>query len=103
MLSVVSSPSKPLAGADVADTVVGKAAALLMIQGGVKRLHAVRLSEMAIPALDASDVEWEAEQIVPFILGRDGKSMCVTEQTVADISSPSEALVALQKRFASAN
>ena len=73
-----------LAGASVADTVVGKAAAILCIHGKVKELHAGMMSQKAIEILDSSSLEYEFEWSVPFILNRDQSGPCIFEALVED-------------------
>ena len=73
-----------LKGASIADKVVGKAAAALMILGGVKELHALAL-------LRESDVKVDSTEVVPYIKNRDQsgwcplETMCYKEGSATDI------------------
>ena len=64
------------------DKVVGKAAAFLYIALGVKRLHAVTLSESALSLLSAHSVAVTYEVLVPRILNRMKDGYCPMESAV---------------------
>ena len=52
-----------LNGATVADKVVGRGAAALMILGGVKQLHAALISEQAIEFLEKADIKRSGSEL----------------------------------------
>lgn len=68
-----------LSGASIADKVVGKAAAAIMVLGGVSRLHADVISEPAAALLQNAGVELEAVNIVPHIINRTKTGWCPLE------------------------
>lgn len=68
-----------LCGASVADKVVGKGAAALMILGHVKELHADLVSEDALALLRESSVLVTYGNKVPYIRNRAGTGMCPVE------------------------
>lgn len=68
-----------LNGASIADKVVGKAAAALMILGGIKELYTDLISEPAIELLNDSNVEVVYKHSVPFIQNRDKSGWCPLE------------------------
>jgi Domain of unknown function (DUF1893). len=56
-----------LKGASVADKVIGKAAAALLILGGVKELYANVVSLSALVFLREAGIETDFGRVVPFI------------------------------------
>lgn len=68
-----------LAGAEVADKVVGKGAAALMIMGKVRRLHAGVISVPALELLKTASMEVTYGQVVPNIVNRKGDGICPVE------------------------
>lgn len=81
-----------LRGAFVADKVVGKAAASLMMLGGVKRLHTGVISSLAISLLAGSDVVVDFDSEVPHINSRSGEGWCPLETKCKDCVTPDECL-----------
>lgn len=69
-----------LKGASVADKVIGKGAAALMIQGGVKAVYADLISEQALALFNAANVEVEYRKIVHHIENRDKSDWCPLEK-----------------------
>lgn len=81
LLSFLDS-GRPCAAFSAVDKVVGKAAAFLYIALGIKRLHAVTLSESALSLLSAHAVAVTYETLVPRILNRAGDGYCPMESSV---------------------
>ncbi len=81
-----------LRGAIVADKVVGKAAAALMLAGGVQALYTDTVSTLARELLDGSVMEvcWECE--VPHIINRIQTDWCPLEKLCRDCRTPEECL-----------
>lgn len=88
---------KFFAGACVADKVVGKAAALLCIYGGVSCVYAQVISEHAAKALQEHGVPYTFQEKVPYIINRSRTGMCPMEQKVLQVSDPVEAYEALRQ------
>jgi len=80
-----------LRGAEVADKVIGKAAALLFAHGGARSVWATRMSEAARDFLRATDIEFSYDELVPAILNRDGTDLCPMEQRAMGIAEPGAA------------
>lgn len=70
-----------LKGASVADKVVGKGAAALMVQGGVKEIYADLISESAHTLLVDAGIEVSYGQIVHHIENRDKTDWCPLEKS----------------------
>lgn len=80
LLGLLTNEPEFLRGALVADKVVGKAAAALMIKGGVDRLHADVISVPAVKLLEKHAVPFEYEEVVDYVKNRDGSSWCPLER-----------------------
>lgn len=87
-------------GAVVADKVIGKAAALLLIDGGVSEVFGAVMSESAAAFLSAYNVPFGYCELVPMIENRTHTGMCPMEETVLQLFDPSEAFSALEKTIA---
>ncbi|MCM1170193.1 MAG: DUF1893 domain-containing protein [Bacteroides sp.] len=81
-----------LRGAEVADKVVGKAAAALMILGGVRKLNTGILSRLALDLLKDYPVEVRFRQEVPHIINRTKTGLCPMESRCKDLQTPQECL-----------
>lgn len=81
-----------LAGAALADKVVGKGAAALMALGGVKTLHALVLSETALAMLRDAGVQVTYGELVAGIMNRAGTGPCPVESLCRSCRTPQECL-----------
>lgn len=89
-----------LRGAFVADKVVGKAAASLMILGGIAGLHADVASEPAMALLRKYGVDAECTECVPHIINRSGTDWCPLEKRCFGLSTPQECLASIEEFLA---
>ena len=87
-----------LKGALIADKVVGKGAAALMILGGIKELHTDIISSKALELFQDSDIKVSFIQEVPFILNRDHTGWCPVE-TMCSEEKSAEAILPLIHNF----
>ena len=87
-------------GAAVADKVVGKAAALLLVKGGVREVYGRVMSEAAMAVFRRFGIPYSFETAVPFIQNRAGDGICPLEDAVSTIGEPEEAFPALEARIA---
>lgn len=69
-----------LQNARIADKVIGKGAAALMILGGVKEIYADVISLSALVLLREAGLDADFRQIVPFIWNRDKSDWCPLER-----------------------
>ena len=81
-----------LAGASIADKVVGKGAAALMITGGIKALYTDVISRPALQLLESAHIEVEYGRCVPNIINRKGTGICPVESLCADCTDATECL-----------
>ena len=77
-------------GACIADKVIGKAAAGLMVLGGIRRVYADVISQPALTLLHDANVEVTYIRLVPFIENRDKSGWCPLETACHEISSLEE-------------
>ena len=73
-----------LSGAYAADKVVGKAAAIIYCQLGIRALYASVISEGAKDILSENGILLEFDKVVPYIINRQGDGMCPMEEAVGD-------------------
>lgn len=69
-----------LRGASVADKVVGKGAAALMVLGGVREVHAEVISTRALELLRSNGLPVRFGLEVPVIVNRAGDGLCPVER-----------------------
>ncbi len=100
LLSVYNATPELLRGAAVADTVIGKAAAMLLIHAGALAVYGAVMSRPAAQALKAHGLFHEYGTLVPMIQNRTGNGSCPLEQSVTDIDDPALAVQALKRRIA---
>lgn len=99
LLQMVNQNTSPLKGATVVDKVVGKAAAALMILGGVTRLHALLISEGALSLLSTTDIKVSYDQQVPYIINRMGTDWCPMEQACQHSLTPEDCLKQIKNKI----
>ncbi len=89
-----------LKNAALADKIIGKAAALLLILGRAKAVHGQVMSESAYALLTRAGMTVTYGELVPYIINRRGDGMCPMEEAVAALSSPEDAPAALRAALA---
>lgn len=92
LLALVQTNDDILTNAMVADKVVGKGAAALMILGGVRRVYADVISESALSLFRQSGVELSYGKLVNSIINRSGTDICPVEKLCAHCNTPRECL-----------
>jgi hypothetical protein len=88
-LSLETAPSK--AELYLVDRVIGRAAALFMVQLGVDRVHAGVLSRRAQPVLEQFGIPYTCDEVVERIA-------CRTEELLGDEWSPERAAAWIRER-----
>lgn len=86
-------------GAYVADVVIGKAAAMLLIYGRAHKIYARLISEHAIAILKEYQIPYEYDIVVPYIMNRKKDGICPMEDTVLNINDPKLAYDLLLKKI----
>lgn len=87
-------PSR-LQGAMVADKVVGKAAATLMILGGVHEVYADLMSRLGAEWLEKYGIKFSASEMVDYVENRTHTGWCPMEMACSAAKSPEESLKAI--------
>ena len=80
-----------LKGASVADKVIGKAAALLMVLGEIKEVHTLIISEPAIKVFEKYNITFFYDKKVERIVNRTGDGLCPMETLCLYVEEPQEA------------
>ena len=88
-----------LTGYSVADIVVGKAAALLFVKCGIKKVFAKTLSQKGEEILKTYGVEYEYQTLAENIINRAGTDICPMEKAVANTDDPQEAYSVLKDKL----
>ncbi|MEW6524014.1 MAG: DUF1893 domain-containing protein [Bacillota bacterium] len=88
-----------LAGASVADRVVGRAAALMLLHAGVAGVFGEVMSEGARQALAGKNVTHQWDELAPAITTPAGAT-CPMEAMVQDTTEPEEAFKRLERVLA---
>ncbi len=94
LLQLQQEASTILVGAELADKVVGKAAAALMILGGIKTVFAdtISLPALQLFASTAPEIEVSYGSKVEYIANRTQTGWCPMELTCKDAQTPEECL-----------
>lgn len=69
-----------LKGAVIADRVIGKVAASILIVAGVSQIYAEVISKLAIPLLEENSIPFECKEEVDYIKNQDNTGMCPMEK-----------------------
>lgn len=85
-------------GAELADKVVGKGAAVLIIKGGIVNVYADVISTPALALLRKEGIRTEYAQEVPFIANRTRTGQCPLESACEGSDDP-EALYPIVEEF----
>ncbi len=97
LLQAIENLKDDIHGASIADSVVGRAAGLLITYSRVKEAYAAILSEEGLKVLRENKIEYEFGRIVPWILNESQTDLCPFEKFSLGIKSPAEAYQGLKK------
>lgn len=92
LLFLLENEPEFLLGAFVADKVVGKGAAALMILGGVKRVYTDVISTPALDLFKTYGVEVAFSEVTDRIVNRTKDGLCPVETLCLDLDSPADML-----------
>ena len=85
--------------ARIADKVTGKAAAGIVVKGGVKEMYAEVLSRKALPILDDSDMRYTYGELTDEIIIKEGDTRCRLEEIVDSATTADEVVETLWAHF----
>ncbi len=103
LFSLVTDEPDFFRGASVADRVIGRGAALLLVKGGAREVYARVISSGALEVLRSAGIETSFGEEVPNIINRTGTDICPVEKLTADTSSPDEAYERIKQFLDSMN
>ncbi len=97
LMRLLNASPDMLHGARLADKVVGKAAAALMVLGGVGELQALLISDGALRLLRGTGMKVSYDKRVDHIVNRDGTDWCPMEKACHDCLTAEECLERIKK------
>lgn len=86
-----------LNGATIADKVVGRGAAALMVLGKITRLHTDVLSRPALELLQQAEIETTYDTLAENIINRTGDDICPVEKLTSQARTAQEALPLIEQ------
>lgn len=101
LFRLVTEEREILRGASIADKVVGKGAAALMIVGGVKSLYADVISTPAIDLFGTTSVKVDYGCLVNNIINRKADGICPVESLCLPVESARDCLPLISKFLSS--
>lgn len=96
LLRLTAEEPERLKGAVVADKRVGKAAACLLIEGGVKRVNTPLVSTPAKEMLQTAGIPLYAREEIPLMVNKDGTDLCPMEKKLLDAKTPEQCAAVLR-------
>lgn len=101
MILWLEEDSEFLRGAAVADKIVGRAAAMIMVHAGVKEVFASVISNSALELLRENGIEVTYSMTAIAISNRRGDGICPMERLTAPIKDPQTAYETLRNKVLS--
>ena len=95
LLGLFEENADDLEGGSVADKIIGKAAASILVCAKVKEVYGRWMSKRALELLDEHNIKVEYGTLVDEIQNMTNTGMCPMENLVKDINEPKEAVQAL--------
>lgn len=92
LLAMISDIGRQAEGASLADSIVGRAAALLCVYSKIVAVYGVNMSEGALSVFKANSIRCEYGALVARILNREKNDICPFDKAVLGIVDPSIAL-----------
>lgn len=98
LLNLIDS-GKDLSAYSAADKVVGRAAAFLYVLMKIEEVCALTLSEGAKEVFDKHGVTYCYDELVPYIINRQGDGICPMEKATKDAADPDDALKRVREKL----
>ena len=92
LLAMVSDIGRLAEGSSLADSIVGRAAALLCVYSKIIAVYGVNMSEGALSVFKANGIQCEYGTLVARILNREKNDICPFDKAVLGIDDPGIAL-----------
>lgn len=103
LYTLLTDAPETLCGAMIADKVVGKGAAALMILGGVVEVYADVISRPALALLESAGVAVSFGSLTDNIINRAGTDICPVEKLCSRADTAGECLPLIQKFISTIN
>ena len=97
LLTAVDRLGPAARGASLADKVVGKAAAVIAVQAGIRAIDTVLASAAAVDVCARHGIPLHAATTVPLILNRRGDGPCPLEQLTLPCPDPTDSVARLRE------
>lgn len=97
ILSKLNQDKEYFKDADIEDTIIGKAAAILLVYGKINSIYAHILSEAGKEYLEQNHIPFKYDTLVKEIKNRTNTDMCPLEKSVMFIQNPIEGKLTLEK------
>jgi hypothetical protein len=91
LFTLLTEEPQMLLGAQIADRVIGRGAALLMVKGRVQEVFAYVISKQALDILQQAGIPTTYATLQPHIINRAGTDICPVEKLTASTDDPDEA------------
>lgn len=101
LIQAIEVLGKSLLSSSVADRVVGRAAALLLIYSHIGEVYAITISALGLNILNEYGIKVEYDILVPKIMNRRGDDLCPLEKISLTVNSPREAYEKLKEHASS--
>ena len=100
LMTLLKTHPEQLKGASLADKVVGKAAAALMIEGGATEVYAHMISKAALALFSTHpEISVTYGTVVDHIINHDHTGWCPMEQLCHQIATASECVAAIELKL----
>lgn len=96
LLHLLHEEPEMLCSAKLADKVVGKGAAALMVLGGVQEVYARTISVPALDMLREAGIPTQYGQCVDHIINRAGNDWCPVEKLCRDVQTAEQCLLLIE-------
>ncbi len=97
LIETVDALREDVRGASLADTIVGKAVAMVARRAGICAVYSPLASEAARAALALDRIPLECDRMVPLILNKRNDGPCPMERLTLPIAEPEQAVLALRE------
>lgn len=97
LIKLLSENRTQLKDSIIADKVIGKAAALLMVYGEAKEVFTPTISYPALKVLKSHNIKIHYDNIVERIINRKGDGLCPMETLCIDVDEPEKAFILMMQ------
>lgn len=99
LMQLLVEDKKQLQNSIIADKVIGKAAALLMVYAGVKEVYTPVISSPALEVFKNHNIRISYDNEVDRIVNRKGDGLCPMESLCLEINEPDSAFETLKRKL----